>query len=102
MPTTFKKMESSIEQYLADMEMLCNEAENTLISAGDHYISLRAKEELMEKFAPVTERMKPLQEYLNFFPEYPRWADCASAYDKLNLHMEAMLKHNKRVRKNQI
>jgi hypothetical protein len=90
-------MDSSIQQYLADMETLALEAENMVISAEDKPIHSSTKEAFLVKIDPVLERMKPLQEFQRAFPDDPRWAQCAQAFQVLNFHMEALMTHNKRV-----
>ena len=90
-------MDSSIQQYLVDMETLAQEAENIVISAEDSPIHTSTKEAFLFKIDPVVQRMKPLKEFQSLFPDDARWMDCAQAYQILNFHMEAMMKHNKRV-----
>jgi hypothetical protein len=90
-------MEASIQQYLVDMERLAQEAENIVLSAEDEPIHSSTKEAFLHQIDPVVERMKPLQEYHSQFPDDPRWAHCAEAFQVLNFHMEALMTHNKRV-----
>jgi len=90
-------MDSSIQQYLADMEMLALEAENVVMSAEDKPIHSSTKELFLVKIDPVLDRMKPLQEFQSAFPDDPRWAHCAEAFQVLKFHMEALMTHNKRV-----
>lgn len=90
-------MEACVQQYLVDMETLALEAENILLSAEDKPIYEDTKTALLMKFDPVLERMDVLREYLNHCPASPLWAECAQAYAHLNFHMEALMKHNKRV-----
>lgn len=90
-------MDSSIQQYLNDMEMLALEAENIVLSAEDEPIHSSTKEAFLFQIDPVVARMKPLQEYQSQFPDDPRWTHCAEAFQLLNFHMQALMKHNKRV-----
>jgi hypothetical protein len=89
-------MDSSIQQYLADMETLALQAENMVVSAEDKPIHSSMKAAFLVKIDPVVQRMKPLQEYNSQFPDDPRWAHCAEAFQVLNFHMEALMTHNKR------
>ena len=91
------KMDSCIQQYLADMETLSQEAETIVSSAEDTPIHSSTKEAFLSQIDPVVERMKPLQEYHSQFPDDPRWAHCAEAFQLLNFHMQALMEHNKRV-----
>jgi hypothetical protein len=90
-------MDSSIQQYLVDMEMLAQEAENIVLSAEDKPIHSSAKEAFLVKIDPVLHRMKPLQEFQSVFPDDPRWAHCAEAFQVLSFHMQELMQHNKRV-----
>lgn len=90
-------MDSCIQQYLVDMERLAYEAENIVLSAEDEPIHSSTKAAFLFQIDPVVERMKPLNEYQNQFPDDPRWSHCAEAFQLLNFHMQALMKHNKRV-----
>ena len=79
------------------MEILAQEAENIVQSAEESPIHSSTKAAFLFKIDPVIERMKPLKEYQSQFPDDPRWTHCAEAFQLLSFHMEALMKHNKRV-----
>ena len=86
-----------IEGYLNDLVMLDNEVVNILLSAGSGPVSTQSKSDLMEKFYPVVERMKPVHEYVSQNPEFDLMLDCAHAYSQLKSHMIALLERNSQV-----
>ena len=83
-----------MQTYLGDLEMLGNEAENIVMSALGAPIPLQTKQELMEKFVLVVERMKPVHEYVSQNPEFECKAACANAYTRLKSHMLVLLGRN--------
>jgi hypothetical protein len=91
-------MEDAIQTYLADLEELSLEVDAILYTSKDELISNQVKIGLKDNFLAVMERMKPLHEYSNAFPEYHLWGECNQAYDRLVLKVEALLKHNKHVK----
>jgi hypothetical protein len=91
-------MEEAVQTYLADLEELTMEVDAILFTSQDAPISNHVKSELKNKFMPVTERMKPLHEYANEFPDFYLWGACNTAHERLGVKMEALFKHNKHVR----
>jgi hypothetical protein len=83
-----------MQTYLYDLIMLDNEVVNILMSAGSGPISEQSKSELIDKFTPVLDRMKPVHEYVSRTPEFDLLLDCAHAYAELKLHMTALMAHN--------